>query len=235
VADIAIVIPVRDDREALVALLRRIAAWPTHPSELVVVAADDGVALREVCAATGCRVLVARANRGEQLDLGARATTASILWFLHADAEPPANGLAAIAEAIVDRIAGGCFRFEFQGPRTVTKRVLEWLVAVRVRCGGIAYGDQGLFAQRAAYIAAGGFPHQPLFEEVSLVRGLRRQGRFRVLDAPVRVATRRWERDGWWRRSWHNRWLALCYACGVASERLAQSYHRRVPAAKSNT
>lgn len=223
-AGVAIVIPVHADTAELAALLARIAAWTVPPAEIVVAASEDSKALRELCAAAGARLLFSRASRGEQLDRGARATTAPLIWFLHADAEPPPSGPAHIEAAVAAGAAGGCFRFEFQGPRTATKRLLERLVALRVRLGGIAYGDQGLFARRDAYLAAGGFPHQPLFEEVSLVRGLRAQGRFAVLAEPVRVATRRWERDGWWHRSWHNRWLATCYACGVGATRLARSY-----------
>jgi rSAM/selenodomain-associated transferase 2 len=227
---VAIVIPVFDDAEALAQLLPAIARWPLAPDEVVVVAAAEDSALTALCSRFACRLIRARANRGEQLDRGARQTTAPVLWFLHADAEPPGDGLAAIMAAIEGGADGGCFRFEFQGPRTRTKRVLERLVGLRIRCGGIAYGDQGLFARRDAYLAAGGFRHQPLFEEVSLVRGLRKRRRFRVLERPLRVATRRWVRDGWWRRSWRNRWLALCYACGVPAERLAAAYHRQVSA-----
>lgn len=227
---IAVVIPIFDDAEAIARLLRAIASWPLAPDEIVVVAAAEDAALTALCNSFGCRLIRARANRGEQLDRGARHTTAPVVWFLHADAEPPDDGLAAIKAAIEAGVDGGCFRFEFQGPRTQTKRALERLVALRIRCGGIPYGDQGLFARRDAYLVAGGFRPQPLFEEVSLVRGLRKRGRFRVLKQPLRVATRRWDRDGWWRRTWRNRWLALCYACGVPAERLAESYHRHVSA-----
>jgi rSAM/selenodomain-associated transferase 2 len=223
---VGIVIPVRADLDALAALLRRIAAWREQPAEIVVVAAESRTALIKLCARSGCRLLHCRANRGEQLDRGARAATAPILWFLHADAEPPEAALAEIRAAIAAGAAGGCLRFEFQGLRTWYKRAIERLVALRIRCGGIPYGDQGLFARRAAYLGAGGFPHEPLFEEVALVRGIRRYGPFRVLGVPSGVATRRWDRDGWWRRTWHNRWLALCHACGVSAQRLARSYHR---------
>ena len=223
---IAIVIPARGDRAPLAALLGRIRAWHDGPAEIVVVAAPPAGETAQICAAHACRCIEVPANRGAQLDRGARATTAPILWFLHADADPPEAALATIRAAIGMGAAGGCLRFEFQGARTWLKRVLERLIEWRIRCGGIAYGDQGLFAARAAYLGAGGFAHEPLFEEAPLVRGLRRQGPFRMLATPIRVATRRWERDGWWRRTWHNRWLALCYACGVPPRRLAESYHR---------
>jgi rSAM/selenodomain-associated transferase 2 len=224
---VGIVIPVHADLDALGALLGRITAWRDRPAEIVVVAAESSTELLELCARSGCRLIQCRANRGEQLDRGARATAAPILWFLHADAAPPEAALTAIRSAVEAGAAGGCLRFAFQGPPTWGKRAIERLVALRLRFGGIPYGDQCLFAQRAAYLAAGGFAHEPLFEEVGLVRGIRQIGPFRVLTAPSGVATRRWDRDGWWRRTWHNRWLALCHACGVSAQRLAKSYHSR--------
>jgi hypothetical protein len=224
-------VPVHNDTEAATKLLQDIAGWRDQPAEIVLVCSQP-IELgtfgrpRVSDARRDFRLIHCAANRGEQLDRGARATSAPILWFLHADAAPSDRSLAAIRAAITGNAAGGCLRFEFQGPRTWYKHALERLIALRVRFGGIPYGDQGLFAARSAYLAAGGFPHQPLFEEVGLVRGIRKHGRFSVLTVPIRVATRRWDRDGWWRRTWHNRWLATCYAFGVSAQRLAGSYHR---------
>lgn len=221
---IAIVIPVYDDADALARLLRRIGSWRERPDEIAVAAVRQQGGLAEICLQPHCKLLYCDASRGAQLDAGARATTAPLLWFLHADAEPEEESLAAIRAAVAAGASGGCMRFQFQGPRTWFKRVIERLVALRIRCGGIAYGDQGLFAQRAAYLASGGFAHQPLFEEARFVRAIRKHGTFAVLATPIRVSTRRWDKDGWWRRSLHNRWLALRYALGTSAERLAGSY-----------
>ena len=53
---------------------------------------------------------------------------------------------------------------------------------------------------------------------------LRRQGRLRALDTPIGVSPRRWERDGWIRRTVENRLLALGFALGVNPARLARRY-----------
>jgi hypothetical protein len=42
--------------------------------------------------------------------------------------------------------------------------------------------------------------------------------------AALTVSSRRWERDGWLRRSLHNRRLAIAFAMGVAPETLARDY-----------
>lgn len=225
--DIAIVVPVLADTDALDALLARVERWPVQPREIVVVSVDSDIGAARVCARHGCRLIAAAANRGAQLDQGARAASARTVWFLHADAMPPDDALAAIEQAIDRGAESGCFRFAFQGAPRWHKRLLAALVNWRTRLGGMPYGDQGLFVLRTAYLACGGFAHQPLFEEVGLVKRLRRRGTFRPLERPLEVSTRRWERDGWWIRTVHNRWLALCYMLGVPAERLAAAYGRR--------
>lgn len=224
---VAVIVPVLHDADALGRLLEAIDTWPAAPREVIVVAGSADDAVERLCASRGHRCIHTPPNRGMQLDIGARAAAAPVLWFVHADTAVPPQAIVDLAASIDSGAESGCFAFEFQGPRTATKRLLERGVALRVRCGGTCYGDQALFATRAAYDACGGFAHEPLFEEAPLVRRLRRRGTFRPLPVAVGVSTRRWDRDGWWRRSLHNRWLALCYMLGVPAAKLAGAYARR--------
>lgn len=237
---IDVVVPVLADTPALRGLLDRIAGWRMRPDHVIVVAAEADATLRALCAETDalevpCRLVEGPATRGIQLDLGAHASDADIVWFLHADAAPPEGALEAIAGAVAAGSESGCFRFAFSGEPTWRKRLIARLVDLRVALGGMVYGDQGLFARRDAYLAAGGFATTPLFEEVPLVHALRRRGTFRALRLALPVATRRWERDGWWHRSLGNRWLAICYMLGVPPERLARRYEESGRAREDGT
>ena len=229
---VAAVIPVLGDLPALRTLLA--ALEPQGPNEVVVVSGRSDPETAAFCREHGCRYIETPPNRGAQLHAGALATDAPVIWFLHADAAPPPDALEAIASALGTGAESGCFRFAFQGRRTWYKRLLEALVALRIRCGGMAYGDQGIFAVRDAYLACGGFAPQPLFEEVGLSKRLRARGTFRVLEQRLSVATRRWERDGWWHRTLHNRWLALRFMLGASPEALAASYRRLVPSSEEH-
>ena len=231
IADIAIVIPVLGDSTRLRALLGLIADWKLQPREIIVVAADADPQASALCDDRACRYLTSEPCRGRQQDLGARATRADILWFLHADATPGPSSLGDIAAAVAGGADGGHFRFAFSGSPKRRKAAIEWLTNLRVRLGGIPYGDQGIFVRRDIYLECGGFPHQPLFEEVALVRNLRSRGRFRALATPIGVSPRRWERDGWIRRSLNNRYLALAYARGQTAHRAAARYD---PSGSSN-
>jgi rSAM/selenodomain-associated transferase 2 len=221
---IAVVIPVLgDDAELarLLPLLRR-----QRPAEIVVVSGRADARAAALSREHACTYLETAANRGVQLDAGARAAAAPALWFLHADSAPPGDALQAIDAALRSGAESGYFRFAFQGQATWRKRLLAFLVALRVRCGGMVYGDQGVFVRRDVYLDCGGFAPQPLFEEARLIRRLRARGTFRALPQALGVATRRWERDGWWRRTLHNRWLAIRFMLGGRPEALAASYRR---------
>jgi rSAM/selenodomain-associated transferase 2 len=220
--NIGIVIPVLGEATELDALLTQLAAQ--RPAQVIVVSGNSDATVAAACVRHGCEHLETAANRGAQLDAGARRATAAALWFVHADAQVPDDALTVVAEAVAGGAESGCFRFEFQGPTSWYKRLLERLVALRVRCGGMVYGDQGIFVLRSVYLEEGGFAAWPLFEEVPLVRRLRARGTFRVLRRALGVSTRRYERDGWLRRTLHNRWLALRFALGSRPEALAASY-----------
>lgn len=224
-AGIGVVVPTWRDDAALARLLPQLRALRPAPLDVLVVDGAASEATRALVEAGGARWLAAPPGRGPQQNAGARAVRGAVLWFVHADATLRADSLACIARALAAGAVGGAFRFRFEGVATPTSRLLERAIAWRGRVG-MVYGDQALFATRAAFERAGGFADEPLFEEVPLVRGLRAMGRFVVLDEAVGVAPRRWQADGWWRRTAFNRLLALGYALGLSPRRLDGWYRR---------
>lgn len=220
---VSAVVPVFGDNVALAELLRTLRDFADPPDEIVVVDGAASSACRTLTGRYGGIYVGTRAGRGHQLHAGALRASGQVLWFVHADAAPPADAVALIRARCMAGCTGGHFRFRFAGKPTWYKRVLAALINIRARFG-VPYGDQGLFATRVAYDAVGGFTSAPLFEEVPLVRGLRRLGPFVRLPAAIGVSPRRWERDGWIWRTVENRTLALAYLAGVPAERLAPRY-----------
>ncbi|MDP2324193.1 MAG: TIGR04283 family arsenosugar biosynthesis glycosyltransferase [Gammaproteobacteria bacterium] len=220
---VSVVIPVMADNEVLAHLLDRLRGLSVPPDEIVIVDGGSSASCRSLARRFRCIYLGTRPGRGHQLHAGALRASGDVLWFLHADAEPHVDGVMLIRQRHLDGAPGGFFKFRFMGTSTWYKQLLAHLINYRARYG-IPYGDQGLFVARAAYDAVGGFADTPLFEEVPLVRELRRRGRFAPVDASIGVSPRRWERDGWLRRSVANRMLVLAYSLGVPPNRLARRY-----------
>lgn len=219
----SVIIPCYHDDNKLAYLLHQLHELSHVPEEIIVVDGAKSECCREICNQYSVQRLESVPCRGEQLNAGAALAKGDVLWFLHADARFSMNARSAMTSALVQGAVGGYFRFRFDFPRSWPALILEPAIALRCRYG-VPYGDQGLFVLRQIYKKAGGHAPWPLFEEVPLVRRVRRHGRFQPLREPIFVDPRRWQHDGWWRRTWRNRQLALNFARGVAPNELASRY-----------
>jgi rSAM/selenodomain-associated transferase 2 len=221
---VSVVVPVRDDRALLERLLERLPA--TVGVEVIVSAdeADEGRLSALGRRRQDVRWVFGSPGRGVQMNRGATAATGRWLWFVHADSEPPAAWLDEFRRLDGEaELAGGSFAFGLASPAWQA-RVLEWGVRWRVRLFGLPYGDQGIFVRRQVFEAMGGYAAWPLMEDVEFVRRLNRQGPVRHLNRQVRTSARRWERDGWWRRTARNLSTLSLYLLGVPPERLVRRY-----------
>jgi hypothetical protein len=132
--------------------------------------------------------------------------TQETVLVAHADMRLPENALTAIRTYLAGhpKCPGGCLGHRFDR-RTLALRLVEWFDARRARRGE-PYGDQGQFFRLALLPSVGGFPDQPLMEDIELSRRLRLLGKPASLGVPVTVSARRFERLGWARVLWTN-WL----------------------------
>jgi len=217
---ITVIIPTLDEEENVGACL---AALDAQPGPLEVIVADGGSGDRTVAIAAqtpGVRVVEAPRGRAAQMNAAAAAATGEILWFVHADCRPPAGAATAIRDALArDGMSGGAFRFTLAG-RGWRYRLVEWGVRLRCRLFHLPYGDQGIFLRRETFAVVGGYRETPLFEDLYLVRALRRRGRVVTLPEAMATSPRRCARDGILRTVVRNQTLLLLERLGVAPERL---------------
>jgi len=221
---ISVIIPCFRDERFLRALFDQLHQGLQRDDEILVVDGADSVSCREICQRYQVHQLAGEACRGRQLLSGAMAAKGDILWFLHADSRISCNALQVIRDITRLGALGGYFRFRFDLPRAWPAFLLEPAIALRCRFG-VPYGDQGIFVLRNVYRQVGGHAPWPLFEEAPLVKKLRQLGQFAALREPIFVNSRRWQQEGWWRRTWRNRKLALRYAGGASPEDLAKRYY----------
>ena len=219
---LAIVVPMLDEAATLPALLVHLAGWRARGCEVVLVdggSRDDSV---EMARAAGFRVLIAERGRARQMNAGAQACGRALMLFLHADTRLPEAADAMVCAALAVQ-AWGRFDVRIDG-RPLMLRVVAALMNLRSRLSGIATGDQAIFVRREVFEALGGFPDQPLMEDIELSRRLLRVSRPACLRARVRTSGRRWEQRGVWRTialMWRLRWA---YWRGESAARLAEAY-----------
>ncbi len=224
---VSIVIPVLHDLDELATQLDVLR--PSREVEVVVVLGDSPDERMQALQhrAPGVTWLESPPGRASQMNCGAERAMGAWLLFLHADSRLTDGWLTELRRVAADsRYVGGSFRFELDSP-AVMARFVERAVALRVRWLDLPYGDQALFVRRTTFEMLGGYRQIQLMEDVDLVRRLRREGRLARSPLAVRVSARRWERDGWIRRSLENVALATLYGLGVSPDRLARIYYRR--------
>ena len=95
---------------------------------------------------------------------------------------------------------------------------------LRARLLNWAYGDQGIFVRRSCFEKLNGFPDLRLMEDLYFMKRLKREGRVVVVDSPLHVSARRWQKKGLLRQTLRNWSLITLAHCGVSPDRLARFY-----------
>lgn len=196
---LAIVVPAGPGDEAWRGLLPQLDTAGAQEIALVLTQSDQD--LVEDLPPNVTRVQ-SMAGRARQLNVGAAATCADWLWFLHADSRVGTETIAALHRFVhADAEAIGYFdlRFLDDGPR------LMWLNSLgahlRSRWLDLPFGDQGFLMPRRVYDAIGGFDEFLAAggEDHALVWTAR------SLDiplcptrAPLHTSARKYARYGWW-------------------------------------
>jgi rSAM/selenodomain-associated transferase 2/rSAM/selenodomain-associated transferase 1 len=223
VPTLSIVVPVLDEAAAIGAALAALQPFRARGGELIVVDGGSRDGTAELATPLADRVLVAPRGRAQQMNAGAAAAAGDTLLFVHADTTLPEDADAQIAAALADGAHWGRFDVAIVGRHRLLPLV-AWAMNRRSRLTGIATGDQAIFVDRATFIAAGGFPDQPLMEDIALSAALRRHSRPACLRGPVLTSGRRWDAKGFWHTvllMWRLRWA---YWRGADPALLARRY-----------
>jgi rSAM/selenodomain-associated transferase 2 len=185
---LSVIIPVWDEERRIG---ERLAELRDAGEVIVVDGGSRDRTVERARAFPGVRVEKAPRGRASQMNHGARLASGDVLLFLHADVSLPPDAMTHIERALADtRTVAGAFRTWHVAD---DGRSAPWLhlADLRSRYSGLPYGDQALFVRREAFWKAGGFPEQPLMEDLELSGRLRRLGRITIVKSSVRVSGRR--------------------------------------------
>ena len=220
---LSIVIPALNEAAHITPLLLDMQPLRARGVQLVLVdggSADDTAELARPWVDT---LIASPRGRALQMNAGAQQAQAGVLLFLHADTRLPPAADTRVLQAVAAGAHWGRFDVRIEG-RPWMLRVVAAAMNLRSRLSGVATGDQALFVTRAAFAQVGGFPEQPLMEDIELSRRLKALGRPACLRARVCTSGRRWEQRGVWRTiflMWRLRWR---YWRGEPAATLAQAY-----------
>ena len=224
---LSVVVPVLDEAERLEVGLRRLVGLPAVDEVLVVDGGSRDTTRAVAQAIPGVRLLDAPRGRARQMNAGAAAARGEVLCFLHADVTLPRDAVGHIARAFAkETVVASAFR-----TRTVDDGERSWASALlpvadlRSRWTRLPYGDQAVSVRRSAFERVGGFPDQPLLEDVELARRLSAVGTLVRLRPKVTVSGRRFLRRPFRTLLYWNSFPAL-YRLGVRASILEKLYGR---------
>ncbi len=220
----SIIVPMLNEIAHVPGLVLHLSTLRNQGGEILIVDGGSSDGSAEMVKAADFVVLTSAPGRARQMNLGATFATGNILIFLHADTRLPLHSLSIISEALHDwKYQWGRFDVTISG-KSPLLRVVATLVNLRSRMTHIATGDQAIFIRRSLFFSKGGFPEQPLMEDVELSARLRKKYSPAALRQRVITSGRRWEKHGIWKTillMWRLRWQ---YWRGVSIEKIAENY-----------
>lgn len=221
---LSIVLPALNEAAGLGAALQALAPLRARGAELIVADGGSSDHSAALALAGGAQLVHAPRGRALQMNAGAAQASGDVLLFLHADTVLPDGADALVSQALASGAqVWGRFDVAITGrPRML--RLIAALMNLRSRRTGIATGDQAMFMTRAAFEAVGGFPAQPLMEDIEMSRRLLQLSRPACLRSKVQTSGRRWESRGVWRTVLLMWRLRFAYWRGAPPERLAELY-----------
>jgi rSAM/selenodomain-associated transferase 2 len=218
-----IIVPVLNESAVLSHQLNKLDVLRAMGVQVLLV--DGGSTDRTVQLArdVGFDVLESVRGRARQMNAGARAAQSDLLVFLHVDTHLPSAALCQIENHLNSKMCWGRFDVRIVG-RSPWLKVIGFCMNWRSRLTGIATGDQTFFMTREAFDKVGGFPEQPLMEDIEMSKRLKRLSPPVCLPERVVTSGRRWDQNGVWKTillMWRLRWA---YWRGVSASELARLY-----------
>jgi rSAM/selenodomain-associated transferase 2 len=170
------------------------------------------------------QVISSPRGRATQMNAGAAVSKGDVLLFLHADTRLPGEAFTAIERAFASpKVVAGAFQVCFNCDRW-PYRLVAFTTNLRSRIRTVFTGDQAYFMRASSFRAVGGYPDQPLMEDLEIITRLRKIGRVVLLPQYVTTSARRHENIGLLRTVLFMWYLRTLYKFGVSPAQLQRMY-----------
>ncbi len=205
---ISIIIPTYNEEKALPKTLQALLSQPGEFETILVdggstdrtrAVVADHISLTQHSVLSTVQLITAPKGRASQMNAGAKEAKGEWLLFLHADTILPDGAIQRLNDMETDQsIQAGGFMHQFSGDDWRLK-CISFLDNFRCTRSRIIYGDQALFVRRTLFEQLGGFPNQPILEDVAFCERLIKVANPLLLYPPVITDARKFIKMGIWR------------------------------------
>jgi len=194
---VAVIVPVLNERLFIIDALQSLSCLGAD--EIIVVDGNSTDGTYELIKERFPRVLCLKttfANRAIQMNVGASAAVSDILVFLHADSRLPANAVSYVQKAMQRGYRSGGFMKKYK-PANLVLNIYGFLLNhIYLRFCKNLVGSNAIFIRRDLFESLRGFPELNFMEDVHFAKILKKTGRLAIIDKPVIVSSRRYQKNG---------------------------------------
>lgn len=223
---ISIIIPTLNEADNLPKLLKFLKTNPYNNIEIIIVDAASTDNTLEIAKKFEDVEIISqnKRNRAVQMNLGAKAATGDLLYFVHADVLPPEDFAKDIIEAINAGSELGCYRFTFDKKSVMLRFNAWWTRFNFMFCRG---GDQTLFVTPSVFEELNRFNESyVIMEDFDFIKRARKKYRFKILPKSVVVSARKYNNNGYFKVNRVNLYSYWRFQFGVSPKKIKSFYQR---------
>ena len=220
---LSVVIPTLNAQQVLPSTLESLmeGVFADVIGDLVIVDGGSNDATAKIAKEVGANFLLEKPSRGGQISAGISICKCDWVLILHADTRL-SRGWVDIVPRLSDPERAYYFQLQFDADGMAAWWVAKW-AHLRSRIFALPYGDQGILIHKSLFNSVGGYPTEPLMEDVILARGVGRH----LTALPIKVTTNadKYIAQGWWRRGFWNLAVLIQFLFGASPEALYKKYY----------
>ena len=228
---ISVIIPMLNEAENIGRLLQHLIDNTQYKNKLEIIVVDGGstdnsVEIVEKFNQKNIKLINSAKGRAKQMNIGAKATTGTILYFLHADSFPPKHFDYFILNTIHKGNNAGCFRLKFDSNHWWLG-LAGWLTQFNFKaCRG---GDQSLFITKDLFNKIGGYDESYIiYEDNIFISKLYKLKQFTVINKPIITSARLYKKHGVFKLQFYFWMIYLKKWFGASASDLFEYYKRKI-------
>lgn len=215
---ISIIIPATRETNDLSVLVQHLqsASIINNAHEIIIVRSKSVTYAELVDSKKHVVTVYSKHQRSSAMNAGARMASGDILYFLHSDSYPPDGFDKLIVDACRDGAGAGSFRLRFDTHNLMLKS-FAWFT--RFPWYWLRFGDQSLFVSATNFNSISGFDETlSTMEDMDIVKRLKNQTSFKVIDKQVVTSARKYETYGFFRVQFFYIIVVVLYHLGFSQQ-----------------